>query len=414
MAQSSWPSGSASSSSKPNFEIITQLGQSPADHSLLPPGQASNSDLWCGWTVQTSKDGKLFYHHTASGTSQWQMPRELQPILGEWIQAEQDGKKYWRNELLGVSSWKDPRKTSSLFQAALDGNLFFLQLYAEVGGFLDAVDGKGRTALHYNSAGGSTQAVLFLLQRNARCDVPDRQGSTPLHWACRYGQAPIVRLLLEAKCNPNLQNSIGDTAMHEAAALGQVDPLHWLVAAKADPLLTNRESKTPFEVAVSNKALDAAELLRKHESGDALPERSSLAGVQNNDAGLLDEFRKVSYEDSDSDGDPDDKEPNLALLVVRAARPLLRGVQWLANRLLGEKKSYLGESSKPHFDNTSRQWVLDRDDAAESSGEESVEEDSGDEGGLVSPSFSLSRKPFKPASFPTPTRCTASETEGMA
>ena len=70
-------------------------------------------------------------------------------------------------------------------QAALDGNLFFLQLYTEVGGFLDAVhelrgfvariwfrtspmlfpevDSKGRTALHYNCAGGSAQARLCCL-----------------------------------------------------------------------------------------------------------------------------------------------------------------------------------------------------------------------------------------------------------
>ena len=70
------------------------------------------------------------------------------------VQVEEDGKRYWRNEKLGVSSWKDPRRTTNLFQvrleprnavvqAALDGNLFFLQLYTEVGGFLDAAGGLG-------------------------------------------------------------------------------------------------------------------------------------------------------------------------------------------------------------------------------------------------------------------------------
>merc|ERR1712176_1665839 len=113
--------------------------------------------------------------------------------------SDESGGRYWRNELLGVSSWKDPRRSTSLFQAALDGNLFFLQLYAEVGGFLDAVDAKGRTALHYNCAGGCTQAVLYLLQKKANVDLADPVGSTPLHWACRYGHAPIVRILLEAK-----------------------------------------------------------------------------------------------------------------------------------------------------------------------------------------------------------------------
>ncbi|CAE7371251.1 CAPN13, partial [Symbiodinium microadriaticum] len=34
-----------------------------------------------------------------------------------------------------------------------------------------------------------------------------------------------------------------------------------------------------------------------------------------------------------------------ALQVVRAARPVLRGVQWLANRVLGERPANLGCSS---------------------------------------------------------------------
>merc|ERR1719203_197581 len=121
------------------------------------------------------------------------MPDDLVSVLGEWAlvtetsaDAGANAGAYWRNELLGVSSWKDPRHTTNLFQAALDGNLFFLQLYAEVGGFLDAVDAKGRTALHYNCASGTTQAVLYLLQKGAGVEVPDRAGSTPLHWASRY------------------------------------------------------------------------------------------------------------------------------------------------------------------------------------------------------------------------------------
>ena len=105
--------------------------------------------------------------------------------------------RYWRNEKLGVSSWKDPqlysylcfffaslqdpRRTTTLFQAklescrsadktlqsippcqaALDGNLFFLQLYTEVGGFLDAAglqaiagsEGLPEDATHYRSGG---------------------------------------------------------------------------------------------------------------------------------------------------------------------------------------------------------------------------------------------------------------------
>eukprot|EP00928_Gymnodinium_smaydae_P051945 TRINITY_DN3564_c0_g1_i3.p1 TRINITY_DN3564_c0_g1~~TRINITY_DN3564_c0_g1_i3.p1 ORF type:complete len:424 (+),score=91.11 TRINITY_DN3564_c0_g1_i3:119-1273(+) len=135
--------------------------------------ESTSSDLWQGWTIQTTTDGRMFYYHSVTNTSQWHMPSELAPVLGEWVELEcgsgspsgpgtaEGAETYWRNERLNVSAWKDPRQTTNLFQAALDGNLFFLQLYAEVGGYLDAVDARGRTALHYNCAGGSVHALAW-------------------------------------------------------------------------------------------------------------------------------------------------------------------------------------------------------------------------------------------------------------
>eukprot|EP00927_Polykrikos_kofoidii_P079685 TRINITY_DN76488_c0_g1_i1.p1 TRINITY_DN76488_c0_g1~~TRINITY_DN76488_c0_g1_i1.p1 ORF type:complete len:755 (+),score=133.15 TRINITY_DN76488_c0_g1_i1:78-2267(+) len=368
---------------------IQHMTKCQADQSLLPR-QAKDSDVWCGWNIQTSRDGRLFYHHAESRTSQWHAPSELSHVLGEWeLVSSQPGdarggldvseaSSYWRNELLGVSAWKDPRHTTNLFQAALDGNLFFLQLYTEVGGYLDAVDAKGRAALHYNCAGGSMQAVLYLLQSRASMDMPDLAGSTPLHWACRYGHTPIVRILLENRADPDVQNTLGDTSMHEAAALGHIQPLHWLILAKANPLLRNREMKTPAEVAERSQATEAEALLREQErnqcwrdrgrrggsargggstcartdpsplseaasasasaNGRRRSPRRSLAESVPADAGraAVDHGGDASGSDSDPDAPP---EPSLALVVVRVARPLLRGVQWLANRLLGEHKA---------------------------------------------------------------------------
>mmetsp|Transcript_9152 Transcript_9152/g.21980 ORF Transcript_9152/g.21980 Transcript_9152/m.21980 type:complete len:482 (+) Transcript_9152:46-1491(+) len=335
--------------------------QTPADQSLLAPGKVADGDEWRGWTIQTSSQGKLFYHHTVSNTSQWQMPRELAPVLGEWMQVEENGKKYWRNEKLGVSSWKDPRRTTNLFQAALDGNLFFLQLYAEVGGFLDAVDGKGRTALHYNCAGGSSQAVHYLLQHGASVRLPDLSGSTPLHWAARYGHAPIVRLLLESKAHPDEQNNMGDTAMHEAAALGLVDPLQWLVLAKANLSLRNRESRTPLEVAERAPSKEAMQLLQRLEEEELEQSESDAARQARRERRALAERAREQVTSPDrEESSGEDDEPSLALVVVRAARPLLRSVQWLANRVLGEKKTNLGDTSKFSYDHISGQWVLQR------------------------------------------------------
>jgi len=373
-----------------------RLGQSPADQSLLP--HSDGADLWHGWTVQTSQDGRLFYHHAESGTSQWLMPRELSSVLGEWLEVHDEaGGKFWRNELLGMSSWKDPSHATNLFQAALDGNLFFLQLYTEVGGFLDAVDPKGRTALHYNCASGSTAAVLHLLQRSASAHLQDSTGSTPLHWACRYSHAPIVRMLLEARCSPDVQNALGDTSLHEAAAIGALDSLHWLVHARGNPRLRNREERTPTQVAAHGHAEDVATLLRQHEVRHQQRRQSGAQHMDEDEEEEEEEDEEVAEQNdgggaarphindtcsadtanlkasqqrldrsrfpggdaaSSASEDGEETEPSLALVVVRAARPLLRGVQWLANRVLGERKTDLGTRNGFHYDTQSGQWVL--------------------------------------------------------
>jgi len=63
-----------------------------------------------------------------------------------------------------------------------------------------------------------------------------------------------------------------------------------------------------------------------------------------------------------------------ALKFVRAARPVLRGVQWLANRVLGERHVDLGSDNGFVFDRFTNEWVLQAD-GAESDGQASAMSD---------------------------------------
>ncbi|CAL1129089.1 unnamed protein product [Cladocopium goreaui] len=73
---------------------------------------------------------------------------------------------------------------------------------------------------------------------------------------------------------------------------------------------------------------------------------------------------KVTSPEADrEESEGEDDEPSLALVVVRAARPILRSVQWLANRVLGEKKTNLGDTSQFSYDHLSGQWILRRPSA---------------------------------------------------
>jgi len=334
------------------------LQGSPADGSLLArggallrQGPASDEGLWKGWEIQTSPDGRIYYHHAVSATSQWDMPQDLRGVLGQWTEVtNSDGSPYWYNELLSSSSWTDPRQCSSIHQAALDGELFYLQLYAFADGFHDALDTKGRSALHCACAAGQAEAALLLLKGKANLALEDRHGSTPLHWACRYGHTMVCRLLLEAKANPDHANRLGDTSMHEAASQGQVETLQWLIRARADPRCRNLESSSPAEVAGLRGWNEAEILLRSYEA-DPCWTIDPLNCYQ--------EF-SASPDLDDEESKADDESPvSPALKVVRAARPVLRGVQWLANRVLGERHVNLGSDSSFKFDEATGQWILE-------------------------------------------------------
>lgn len=354
------------------------LHGSPADGSLLarrgtpalPEGLSADEGSWAGWEVQASPDGRIYYHHAASATSQWEMPRDLSEVLGEWMEvSESNGSSYWYNGRLGCSSWTDPRQCSSVHQAALDGNLFYLQLYAFADGFSDALDKKGRSALHCACAAGQAEAALLLLQSKASLALEDRSGSTPLHWACRYGHNIAVRLLLEADANPDHANRLGDTPMHEAAALGQVETLQWLILARADPRCRNLESRTPAQFAALRGWNEAEILIASYEAQPCWTIQPLSCGqeddAQSNRRRHAQRHRPPVH-DLGEDGlwseVGEDSPVSPALKVVRAARPVLRGVQWLANRVLGERHVDLGKNNSFKFDAATGQWVAAKEE----------------------------------------------------
>ncbi|CAE7276491.1 CAPN13, partial [Symbiodinium necroappetens] len=104
--------------------------------------EAPVEEAWHGWTLECTPGGRFFHHHVASGTTQWETPPELIDVLGEWREVGDPGARYWHNAKLETSCWKDPRNCGSIHEAALDGNMAYLLLYAMAKGFVDAVNLK--------------------------------------------------------------------------------------------------------------------------------------------------------------------------------------------------------------------------------------------------------------------------------
>lgn len=304
--------------------------------------------------MECTPGGRFFHHHVASGTTQWETPPELIDVLGEWREVGDPGARYWHNAKLETSCWKDPRNCGSIHEAALDGNMAYLLLYATAKGFVDAVNLKGRSALHNAAAAGQDEVIVHLLQQKADVNLPDQGLSTPIHWACRYGHQTAVQLLLQAGANVDGSNMLGDTPLHEAAGLGQVNVLPVLIAAYANPWARNAEKRTAAEVAGVRGWAQARAMLLDYEHMWADREDPDSHQVQAQPLG-------GGYRPGLARG----LEPvSPALQVVRAARPVLRGVQWLANRVLGERPANLGCSH----------WRGSGDDEASASETESEEE----------------------------------------
>jgi hypothetical protein len=329
------------------------------DRSLGPCHVMVGED-WCGWTIQTSPDGELFYYHEGAGTSQWRTPRELLSILGEWIEVSDDsGNTYWANDLLNMSCWADPRCTANIFQGAYEGDMFFLKLYVYGNGNLNVIDSSGCTALHYACASSTEGVAAFLLENGASPDQADLTGGRPLHWACRYSHSEAARLLLEARADPDRQDAHGDSPLHLAAGVDCTSAVQWLINARSNPKLRTWKQgvlRSPAEVAVAAGAHNAAGMLREYEQ-----ELVWQTGQQQQPNNLC--FGKVlDFEEPEAVGFRDRPAPVITRpasqeedevlspvkAVARVARPLLRGVQWLANRMI------------PTDDTRSKCWELGR------------------------------------------------------
>lgn len=324
------------------FSLLSGGSPNNADaHEQIAPWHMTLGADWLGWTVETSVDGELFYYHEGTRTSQWRTPRELFHVLGEWSEVTDDtGNTYWANDLLNMSCWSDPRCTANIFQAAYDGDMFFAQLYVSGKGNLDVVDSSGCTALHYACASSREEMASFLLENGAQADVADLSGCRPLHWACRYSHSEAAKLLLEARVSADAQDSHGDTPLHLAASVNCTDALQWLMKARANPKLRSGKQgmRTPAEVADAAGAHSASDMLRDYERQSiwhVAPAEDYRPPVET----TFTRERPSPVITTSSRGPPsssmDEEELSPARqAVVRVARPLVRGVQWLANRVI--------------------------------------------------------------------------------
>lgn len=172
-----------------------------------------------------------------------------------------------------------------LCEAVRKGKEWAVNLLLENGANPQAVDGRGRQALHYAIedcqesmvkvlldhggvkdvtvgpmllhlavSGGNLTIIEMILKAGVGTNKTESWGETPLHYLVRLGSthlAKIVDLLLEFGAQVNIGNQYADTPLHIAVIFCRPEVVQMLIDAGANPYLVNTRGETAMDMARS-------------------------------------------------------------------------------------------------------------------------------------------------------------------
>ncbi|KAH7098712.1 ankyrin repeat-containing domain protein [Auriculariales sp. MPI-PUGE-AT-0066] len=103
----------------------------------------------------------------------------------------------------------------TIFSAAQNNQLYLVRsLLEQDRKLLNAVDGDGRTAIHWAALSvDGVDIIKYLLEQQAEVDKVDPSGWTALHLAASAGHEANVRALLDGGADPKRGNDKGLTAL---------------------------------------------------------------------------------------------------------------------------------------------------------------------------------------------------------
>jgi ankyrin repeat protein len=141
---------------------------------------------------------------------------------------------------------------------------------------VDAVNGRGRTAMHviatacwgfYESASATAAMVAvteLLLQRGACVDARDQDGETPLHGAARCWDLEAMRLLLDRGAEIDARDGQGRTPLMvlfegsgDVEGVSAPDAFRFLASRGADANAVDASGRSPLSHACGHEDTDA-------------------------------------------------------------------------------------------------------------------------------------------------------------
>ena len=203
--------------------------------------------------------------------------RDDGPAVTDWVEVVSvDGRIYHYSESTNQAVWSLPTKgtASSVFEAALDGNVDLLRTCVPSSTCGWDVRTSGLTMMHYALVGNRGPVVDLLLTKMARPHAPTLEGVSPLALACRYGRCEMARKLISAGALVPGVDKQGNTCLHEAAGMAQNHCLEMILnlvtSERNSSILShmiwtkNTVQRTAYDVAVAYGFPDTAELILKY------------------------------------------------------------------------------------------------------------------------------------------------------
>ena len=112
---------------------------------------------------------------------------------------------------------------SNLIIAAEQGDLVSLSMQLASSVDIDAVDGRGRTAVMAATHGNHPDVVKLLIEAGADIHIQDNMNDNPFLYAGAEGLLEILRLTIAAGANTKLVNRYGGSALIPACHHGYPD-----------------------------------------------------------------------------------------------------------------------------------------------------------------------------------------------
>ena len=156
---------------------------------------------------------------------------------------------------------------SNHFEAIKNDDLPRTKYLISIGDDVNAKDESGWTPLIHASNRDHNKIFSLLIAEGADINAKADDGTTPLHNAAFTGRNKFIELVINKNANINIKGKAGITPLHAAAFGGHKEIVEMLIAKYAEVNAKATESTnssiTALDLAIKNKNLEIAELLRK-------------------------------------------------------------------------------------------------------------------------------------------------------